>query len=374
MPIALTPILLTLISAIFVLVNFIGYLTKGRVITNRKLWTVIQIWTVVILPALFLSFMDLPNKNDCCSDSAVFSPGHRIGIYTLIIFYTVAFIVGIFRKKLLPPFSELILNSLLILGLILNIIFCKHFTTVEEGYFWWIFGNIPIIMLLLIILTEKQKQLKEYIQENNFAATGFLGRISVFILKLQPALKYPILALILVPLIILLSLFLILFGQKPDSIVKAFTDTYKHGFSQLDYMCDNVECGGHFLCSVGANGHKAIVKPKRYGERDGNKIMCNRQLLLSNAFEEFIEEKFPTAHKIIRKIYNKIGNAIHRHYHIFNNKYVSDVVYLVMKPLEVFFLLTLYTFDHKPENRIATQYLNKHDKDKINGIQQKTRQ
>lgn len=314
--------------------------------------------------------MDLPNKNDCCSDSAVFSPEHRIGVYTLVIFSAIAFVVGVFRKKLFPPISELILNSLLILGLILNIIFCKHFTTVEEGYLWWIFGNIPIIMLLLIMLTENQKELKEYIQENNFVGNGLLGKLSVTILSLQPVLKYPILALILVPTVILLSLFLILFGQKPDSIIKAFTDTYKHGFSQLDYMCDNVECGGHFLCSVGANGHKAIVRPIRYGERNGNKIICNRQLLVSNAFEEFVGENFPLVHKIIRKQYNKVGKAIHRHYHVFNNKYVSDIVYIMMKPLEMFFLLTLYTFDNKPENRIAAQYLNRHDKDKINGIQQ----
>jgi len=99
--------------------------------------------------------MDLPNKNDCCSDSAVFSPGNRTGIYTLIIFYTGAFIVTIFREKLLPPFAELVLNSFLILGIILNVLFCKHFTTIEEGYTWWLFGNIPIIMLLLIVLTEK---------------------------------------------------------------------------------------------------------------------------------------------------------------------------------------------------------------------------
>jgi len=366
MPIILTPIILTLISSVFVLVNFIAYLTKGRLVTNRKLWSVIQVWTVVVMPALFLSFMDLPNKNDCCSDSAVFSPGNRIGIYILIIFYTGAFIVAIFREKLLPPFSELILSSFLILGLILNLVFCKHFTTIEDGDIWWLFGNVPIIMILLILLAEKQKQLKKYLEKNDFPATGFLGSISVFILRLQPALKYPVLAILLVPFIILLSLLLILFGQRPDSIIKAFTDTYKHGFSELDYMCDNVQCGGHFLCSVGANGHKAIVKPKRYGERNENKIICNRQLLISNAFEEILEEKFPTSHKIIRTIYNKIGNTIHRHYHIFNNKYVSDIIYLFMKPLEVFFLLTLYTVDHKPENRIAAQYLKKNDKEKIN--------
>lgn len=370
MPIVLTPIILTIISSIFILVNFIAYLTKGRVITRDKLWTAIQIWTVVILPTLFLSFMDLPNKNDCCTDSAIFSPEYRIGIYTLIILSTIAFTINVFRRTILTPVVELFLNSFLVLGLVLNTLFCKHFTTIEEGYLWWLFGNVPIIMLLLIALMENQKKLKYYIEENEYNSNTIIGKLGSLILKLDPIFKYPVLTIILIPIIFLLSLFLFLFGQKPDGIIRAFTDTYRHGFSQLDYMCDNVECGGHFLCSVGANGHRKIVKPIRYGERNGRKIICNRQLLISNAFEDLIQEKFPVGHKIIRQNYNKVGSLIHRYYNIFNIKLVSDLVYILMKPAEIFFLLILYTFDRKPENRIAIQYLNKNDRQKINDIQQ----
>ncbi len=370
MPIPFFLLLLAPISSIFVFVNFISYVADGRVITNKKIWTFIQLWTVVVLPALFLVFMDLPFINDCCNGNAVFSPDHRIGIYILIILYSIGFVINIFRRKVFPPFAELILNTLLILGLLLNILFCIQFTSVEVGPFLWVFGNLPIIFLLLINLTENQHLLRQHIEENELDTNGLFGRVSLSILKLNPFLKYPILTILLVPVIILLSLFLILFGQKPDSMIKAFTDTYKQGFSQLDHLCDNVECGGHFLCSVGANGHKEIVQPIRYGERNGNKIICTRQLLVSNAFEEFLQEKFPIGHKIIRRNYNKVGNVVHQHYHLFNNKFVSDTVYLLMKPLELVFLLTLYTFDHKPENRIASQYLSKSDKEKINGLQQ----
>lgn len=215
-------------------------------------------------------------------------------------------------------------------------------------------------------LAENQKRLQNYIEENEYSSNSIIGRFCSSILKLNPILKYPVLTILLIPILILLSLFLLLFGQKPDSLIRAFTDTYKHGFSQLDYMCDNVDCGGHFLCSVGANGHKKIVKPIRYGERNGNKIICNRQLLISNAFEDLIQEKFPFAHKMIRDNYNKIGNIIHRHYHIFSNKFISDTIYILMKPAELIFLLALYTFDTKPENRIAVQYLNKNERQEIN--------
>jgi hypothetical protein len=359
-------ILLTLLSAIFAPINFISYLLRGKAITSGKLWAAIQILTIVVIPALFLSFMDLPIKNECCKDSAVFSPEHRIGIYLLIILCMAAYVVSIFRKDILPPIAELFLNLFLLLGLVLNIIFCKHFTTFNEGYLWWVFGNLPIIFLLLIMLTENQKRLNLHIDANNYTSNSTIGKLCVSVLKLNPLIKYPILVVLLVPILICISLLLMLFGQKPDSIIKAFTETYKHGFSQLDYMCDNIECGGHFLCSVGANGHKSIVRPIRYGERNGNKIICNRQLLISNAFEDLIQEKYPFVHKVIRQNYNKVGNLIHKHYHIFHNKIVSDFVYLLMKPLELFFLVTLYTFDKKPENRIAMQYLKTGDKLTIN--------
>jgi hypothetical protein len=358
-------LLIFITPCIFVWVNFIAYLIKGKIITSKILWITIQLCTVVVLPALFLSNMDLRYKNDCCNDSAIFSPEHRIGIYTLIIMCAIVFVISIFRKNILPPVAEVFLNSFLILGLLLNIIFCIHFTTTEYGCIWWAIGNIPIIFLFFIQLAENQKLLNRYIEENDFTTNNFIGKCCRSILKLKPVFKYPVLTILLIPVIVLLSLFLILFGQKPDSIIKAFTDTYKHGFSQLDYMCDNVECGGHFLCSVGANGHKNIVKPIRYGERNANKIICNRQLLISNAFEELLQENFPAVHKIIRQHYNKVGNTIHKYYRIFNNKLVSDIVYIAMKPLEMLFLLALYTFDSKPENRIAMQYLSKNDKEKI---------
>lgn len=366
MSVVLASIFITIITTIFITINFIAYLINRSILAGRKLWIAIQLWTVVIIPTFFLSIMDLPNVNDCCSDSAIFSPDHRIGIYALMILCTISFVIGVFRKSIMPPIAEVFHNSFLILGVILNILFCKHFTTEGEGCIWWFFGNIPIIMLFLIMLVENQKLLTSHIVNNEYHANSLVGKWCILIIQLDPIFKYPVLTLILVPVLILLSLFLILFGQKPDSIIRAFTDTYKHGFSQLDYMCNNVECGDHFLCSVGANGHKQIVKPIRYGERNGHKIICNRQLLVSNAFEELIQEKYPKLHKMIRHNYNRVGNVVHKHYHIFNIKIVSDIVYVLMKPLEVIFLLTLYSFDRKPENRIASQYLKRIDREKIN--------
>ncbi|PZR27090.1 MAG: hypothetical protein DI535_11790 [Citrobacter freundii] len=354
-----------IVSSILVSINFISYIFSGSLVTGPRFWRIIQLWTVAFLPVSFLYDMDMFEVNDCCGSSAVFAPGHSAGIYILIFVCMIAFIIGVLRKNILTPGKEFLLNLFLVLALILNILFCGHFVTAQEDLAWVLFGNVPIVMLLLIMLSENQQLLKTHIEENEYSSDSRTGRICALILKQKGMLKYPVLVVLLVPVLIFLSLFLLIFGQKPDSLIRAFTDTYKHGLSQLDYMCDNVECGGHFLCSVGANGHKKIVHPVRFGERDGGKIVCTRQLLVSNAFEELMQERFPRIHKIVRRNYNKVGDMIHRHYHIFSNKFVSDLVYILMKPLELIFIITLYMFDRKPENRIAMQYLKSKDREKL---------
>ena len=159
--------------------------------------------------------------------------------------------------------------------------------------------------------------------------------------------------LLTLPLLFVLIIILTLFGQQPDSIIKAFTETAEWTLSQkippprLDY-------DGHYLCTVAACGDEKIVKPIRAGKRANRLIIVNRQLLIANAFEDLIAEKLPRVHRIIRKTYDKIGLPISKY---ITTKGRSNAVYFVMKPLEWLFLLVLYTFDLKPENRINRQYL-----------------
>lgn len=88
-------------------------------------------------------------------------------------------------------------------------------------------------------------------------------------------------------------------------------------------------------------------------------IQCNRQLLVSNAFEELLQQRLPWLHRPVRTLYNKIGDGIHRYYGFFDRQGVSNSVYLLMKPLEWLFFFVLYLADRNPENRIAQQYLHR---------------
>ncbi|MDQ2087272.1 hypothetical protein RBH29_12640 [Herbivorax sp. ANBcel31] len=161
--------------------------------------------------------------------------------------------------------------------------------------------------------------------------------------------------ILVIPVLGLLLGFLVLFGQSPDSIIKAFTQTSDWTLSQK-ISPPPIEYEGHYLCTVALKGHEKLVKPTRKGIRHGKTIIVNRQLCIANAFEQLIQEKAPLFHKSIRTIYNKYGYPLSRH---IKTNWQADIIYILMKPLEWFFLIVLYTFDIKPENRIALQYISK---------------
>lgn len=343
-----------------ILIDFLIYLFTGKRLINKPLIHVIDIIVIIGLPLLYLIFIDT-NTNDCCKNTATFSPDHKLTLYFLIILTIISYLYSSYKKTIISPIIEVLINSILLGGILLNI-----FIAIQINNIICIVGNLPIILLFILELIKNQKQFIEYAEHIDKQENTLIKKWAWQILSMKSIFKFPILLVFCIPILTVITGFLLLFGQKPDSIIRVFTDTYEYGFSQLDYMCNNVECGGHFLCSVAAKGHKNIVKPTRLGERGGKPILCNRQLLISNAFEELIEQKFPKMHKIIRRNYNKVGNVIHKHYHIFNNKTIADLTYVLMKPLEWCFLVTLYTFDKNPENRIAKQYLNPKHKKHIN--------
>lgn len=182
--------------------------------------------------------------------------------------------------------------------------------------------------------------------------------------KVVDSSKWPGLAFLFMwPLLGALVCFLLLFGQRPDNIIRAWTETSNWNLS-TKVSPQNIYYDEHYLCTVAAGGHPKIVKPIRKGMRHGHEVIVNRQLCIANAFEQVMEEYTPVFHRHIRKFYDKYGFPVAR---AIRSPYIADVVYILMKPLEVMFLLVLYTVDVNPENRIAVQYLPL-DKDQIQRI------
>lgn len=165
----------------------------------------------------------------------------------------------------------------------------------------------------------------------------------------------PLLWLVLLfPLQLVLQLILVLFGQRPDSALRAFLETSGYHLSNLPAPPPELMSGdGHYLCTVAARGHRRLVKPLRAGFRHGAPIPVNRQLMIANAFEHLLEQHLPAIHRFVRRLYDAYGYPISRH---IRRRAAADAVYLAMKPLEWLFLLVLYTCDTRPENRIHAQY------------------
>ena len=174
--------------------------------------------------------------------------------------------------------------------------------------------------------------------------------------KLRNSVVWPVAAFFLMwPLVGIIICILLLFGQQPDSAIRAWTETSDWNLSRQTAP-QNIYYDEHYLCTVAAGGHRSVVKPIRMGVRHGHSVIVNRQLCVANAFEQILEERVPSLHRRVRNFYDRYGFPIAR---IIRSPYMADLVYFMMKPLEWLFLLVIYATDIKPENRIAVQYLPK---------------
>jgi len=295
-------------------------------------------------------------------DGECYNPFSEQHILTLI-FYFVAYNVSLFlvwtRSQKLPPLSLVLAMIFILIGMVLNLVIIyqtsTHNTTSLDMYIsdtehiLLLFAPVVAfcvgILLIYKVLTE---QLTETADRSY--ANPYLHKIQGFLLHKS---RNPLWILIfLFPVFFICTLVLILFGQAPDALIKVFTETTTWKLSQQMHP-PVLDHKGHYLCTVAASGHPTIVKPIRLGQRNGRPIIVNRQLLIANAFEEMIQDFSPKLHHVIRKNYDRYGYNLSTK---INTPSLSSITYVAMKPLEWFFLISLYLFCHKPELKIKQQY------------------
>lgn len=229
-----------------------------------------------------------------------------------------------------------------------------------------LFFFLPVCALCLtarVVLT-KIKEWKEYTKLENTGESSNLPAKKTFLNWCDGLLfdsnRWPAAAFLLMwPLLGLIVGILVLFGQKPDAWIRAWTETSDWNLSQK-VSPQNIYYDEHYLCTVAAGGHEQIVRPLRLGVRHGHQVIVNRQLCVANAFEQILEERTPRLHRRIRSFYDTYGFPVAKW---IRSRYLADVIYLLMKPLEWIFLIVIYLTDAKPENRIALQYTGKTWKD-----------
>lgn len=350
--------LVVLLCVSIVFLPFVLTAENVLLLTNKKRLTYksifMSLWELLSIAAgVYYTVTLAPLKNILFKDWYVqlynnqkHSPVSSEHTLTLAVLFAVAVIGHIClrfipQNKRPPLFSALCISSIYI-GCALCVLWCVQIT--GASFFLFLFPINYIILSFRVIACEVLSADKTAEEQTKMPC------ISAF---LHNKSSLPVLALLLlIPLLGIIAVILLLFGQEPDSAIKLWTETADWTMSQK-IAPENLPRDGHYLCTVAAEGHKKLVKPLRTGKRHGHEITVNRQLCIANAFEQLLSERTPHLHRAIRNFYDKTGYPIAKH---IKTPLAADIVYIIMKPLEWLFLLVLYLFDTKPENRIATQY------------------
>ena len=273
-----------------------------------------------------------------------------VPLAVIVVLGILAYFILVFRRAYeLPPLLIVFCMGAMYLWGIVCILWCVQLS-VRISNELPLFA-LPINCIFLILREIRIKVLEWKSQAEVHAQKEWTGSWNRF---LQKAELWPVIAIVaMLPILGVLICILALFGQAPDTLIRAFTETADWKLSEK-VGPPNVYYDEHYLCTVAAGGDERIVKPLRMGERHGHRVIVNRQLQIANAFEQVLEERMPNGHRRIRHFYDTYGFPIACH---IRTKRACDLVYLLMKPLEWFFLIVLYLTDVHPEDRIAVQYL-----------------
>ena len=278
-------------------------------------------------------------------------------------YLTVNFFVSL---KKTPPLVPVLGMAAMYLGTIESIIWGIQVYPMDSTEYPFLDPYLLLLPLNCLIITARtvrhkiweweQLSYERLGQENRDQEDRSHSWLQVCNRLLKQSGRWPFAAFLLMwPLLGILIALLLLAGQRPDAVIKAFTETAQWNLSQR-VAPQNIYYDEHYLCTVAAGGHKSIVKPLRLGVRHGHEVIVNRQLCVANAFEQILEEKTPKLHRAVRHVYDTCGFPVAR---LIHSKYTADMIYFLMKPLEWFFLIVLYLVDTNPENRIALQYTGK---------------
>ncbi len=259
----------------------------------------------------------------------------------------------------MPPLLMVAGMAGMYLGTLLSIVWLVQLSERMSSFLLdpdWLLALLPAncVFITVRMMAQKMKEWRELAPEARWQGRHpFLQQCSRLLERSE---TWPVAAfLLMLPLLGILIGVLMLFGQAPDAVIKAWTETAGWALSQR-VGPQNIYYDEHYLCTVAAGGHERVVKPLRMGVRHGHRVIVNRQLCVANAFEQLLEERTPRLHRTVRYVYDKYGFPVAK---LIRSKYAADAVYVMMKPLEWVFLAVLYLADVNPENRIAIQYTGK---------------
>ena len=340
--------------------------TKKKLLKPFIRFDQVAIWYGLILEFLYLTEGKYVTGSDWSvqlKNLEIHTPIFSEAAPTIIFIFVIGIAGYLYLRvrplKKIPPLMAIISMSAMYLWVIEVLVFTVQVFKGDLSGDKWLDVYLlvyPVCIICIVARTviSKVHEWQEYEMERAKIQSNPLLNFADKILSNSKL--WPIYAIIFMfPLLGIIIGILLLFGQAPDSVIKAWTETADWTLS-LKEAPQNIYYDEHYLCTVAAGGHRKVVKPVRKGIRHGHEVIVNRQLCIANAFEQILEEKTPRFHKLVRGVYDRYGFPVAR---LIKSKWIADIIYILMKPLEWIFLAVIYMSDVHPENRIATQYMGK---------------
>lgn len=352
-------LLMLLILAILGLI-----LLKNR----KKSWLEITACFAYILSLFFLGFGLLMHGHQYDQsvdpvDGNCYIPWggkHILSVLVYFVLYHMALAAVWLRGRRFPPLLAVLFIIIIVIGLAINgvnMVQILHHATWPDQHrqgddgaaLFFLPATIfsSIIGYMMLVKLGKEEKL---LSEDRHFRNAFLEKCNRFLATRYNPMSWAF--IFLLPVFLLFTLILLLFGQDYDSMVKVYTETTSWTFSQKMHP-PPLDHRGHYLCTVSARGNPQIVKPLFIGKRHGQPLIVNRQLQIANAFEEMVSDFSPKIHRFIRRNYDRYGYNLSVK---INNERRSNLTYILMKPLEWLFLLCLYLGTQHPEAKIKKQY------------------
>ena len=97
-----------------------------------------------------------------------------------------------------------------------------------------------------------------------------------------------------------------------------------------------------FIVTAATRGHRRWVGSWFDPQRER---LVNRQLLRLWRFEALLRSRLPRVHALLRRVYNRVGPPIAR---AINAPWRADLVYLLLKPLELLAAATAWLAGEAP--------------------------
>jgi hypothetical protein len=298
-----------------------------------------EVFVVVVLPIWGLLInLSLP---DCDACGGTNRPLVVPDVYTLYALYgasALAYLVSRRRSERLRPLGEAVLCAFLMAGVALCIVLAVHFSGPPLMGLVFAPIGLPLVapwvvgaLFAVDLVRRLRKRGLEVKPPDREITAGLTVGLTVVIFGLWSVIHR------------------LLFDHGP---LHTFTGACGHDWILATRMPPSQDC--HYLCTVAARGHPWLVRPERLGQRRGRPILVNRQLALANAFEDLLRERWPRFARLCRRLYDRLGWPLSRH---IAHPLASDAIYLLMKPAEWLFALTLLLVDHgDPEARIGRMY------------------